>query len=201
MPRFQVRETYTNATTNTRFGESDGWIDAYATTRGEVFRNARSEYGAPVSTMYRDVRHVTVAPPASVPPFPAAPSPASERTTETWTTESAGWVFRKRMVYEDARPECYRNHKPRYRANDYYLREVWVEVREIPDISAYWIVGDCGPVASYDVASGEVASLSGDLTLTASGVTDAVARMRAELGLVPGQVMRSIERKPAGADW
>lgn len=197
MTRFEVRESYVNATTETRFGDSD-WMQSYATTRGEVYRIARDEYGAPVSKMHRDVRHVTVAPPASMPPFPAVPSSESERTTETWTVEDVGWVFRKRMTYEDARPEYYRAGKPHYRANDWYMREVWVEVREIPDIEAYYLVGDCEVFGTYTIATGEVTGLDGEVILTAPDVSAAGQAMRAHLGLVPGQTLRSVERKPAG---
>jgi len=199
MPRFQVRETYTNATTNTRFGESDGWIDAYATTRGAVYRCARDEYGAPVSKMYRDVRHTTVAPPASVPPFPAAPSPASERTAETWTVEEIGWVFRKRMVYEDARPTCYSNGKPRYRASDYYMREAWVEVRELPDIEDYDLWLDHHQVVgTWNVATHEVTD-EGGVIFSADNVSAAQQMMRRHLDLQPGTSLTIQAQEPCPA--
>ena len=191
MSRFEVRETYTNTTTNSRFGESD-WILTGETTRGGVFRSARGEFGAPVSRMYLD-RRVTV-PATSVPPFPAVPVTQGQAERVTWTVDDVGWIFRKRMVYEDARPEYYRNGKPRYRASDYYMREVWVEVREIPDISAYYLVGDDGVTGTYDVGTGSVTDTYGDEIFTASDANDARAQMRTYLDLKPGQVMRTIER-------
>lgn len=89
----KVRETYLNETKGYVFGESEV-MDAYAETTGEVFRNAQEEFGRCVSKMYRDV--------AEGPPI------------------QVGWVFQKRMTYEDSR-------RP-FAENDYYLREVWVEV-------------------------------------------------------------------------
>lgn len=93
MSTLKIRETYVNETKGHQFGQSEV-MDAYADTVGELFRDMQEEFGRCISKMYRDV--------AGRPPI------------------QVGWVFQKRMVYEDAR-------RP-YTENDYYLREVWVEV-------------------------------------------------------------------------
>lgn len=92
-----IRESYVNATRGYRFGDTD-WNEAYTDDRGQLFRDLRKEYGR-ASKMYRD----------------GADGKAIH----------VGWVFTKRMKYEDARGND--------RERDYYTREVWVEVREVKD--------------------------------------------------------------------
>jgi hypothetical protein len=122
----EVRETYINVDGYdggpVQFGES-GWQPAYASTRGGVFRDVRAEFGGCISKMYRD-RKITGTD-AQTNPYPAMP--ASAKRSERWTVDEVGWVFRKRMRYEDARRDP---DTGRYRASDYYTREVWVEVRD-----------------------------------------------------------------------
>lgn len=90
----QYRETYVNETRGHSFGQSP-WLD-YNGTKGDLFRSCRSEYGRATS-MYADLK--------------------DGRTIKT------GWVFSKRMEYEDA-------HRISDRSERTYIREVWVEVRE-----------------------------------------------------------------------
>ena len=87
----KVRETYINATKGHRFGDSGGWIDAHADTVGGAFRAARAEFGRCVGKVYVD--------------------------TTGGGAKQVGWVFQKRMRYDDD-------------PKDSYLREVWVEVAE-----------------------------------------------------------------------
>lgn len=95
----ETRETYVNETKGCQFGESD-WQEAYTDDRGRLFRSLQKEYGRCTSRMYRDVEG---APPVTI-----------------------GWVFSKRMEYEDARPSWSDDRR-------FYIREVWVEVRERPE--------------------------------------------------------------------
>lgn len=115
----EVYETYINSTQRVQFGSTDRFVPSYATSPGELFRDCQKEYGACISRMYRDTRTLVqrgrVAFGVIVP------------DTYKYETVPVGWVFRKRMRYEDARP-CY----GRYREQDYYIRDVWVEWREAP---------------------------------------------------------------------
>lgn len=89
----QIHETYVNETEHVRFGES-GWFEPFTGEAGKLFRDLQREYGRCVSSMYRDTRTATL---------------------------KVGWVFSKRMRYEDAR-----GNDP---VHDFYTREVWVEYR------------------------------------------------------------------------
>ena len=89
----QVQETYVNESEGYIFGESD-WYEPYTNDRGHLFRAMQREYGRCVSKMYRDE-------------IDGQPS-------------VIGWVFSKRMPYED---------NPRQT----YVREVWVHCRTVSD--------------------------------------------------------------------
>jgi hypothetical protein len=97
----QIRESYVNATRNVQFGETD-FQTAYTDDRGRLFRSLQKEYGRCISRMYRD--------------------------TKDGAPIVVGWVFSKRMEYEDARRDWSKDCR-------FYIREVWVEVREVPDDS------------------------------------------------------------------
>jgi hypothetical protein len=90
----QIQESFVNATKGTRFGDSD-WYEPYTDDLGELYRSLRSEYGRCVSKVYVD--------------------------TAGGEAKAIGWVFHKRMEYEDAH-HC----RPDERS---YLREVWVTYR------------------------------------------------------------------------
>jgi hypothetical protein len=90
-----IRETFINATKGYQFGNSD-WYEPYEDSKGRLFRAMQKEYGRCVSPVYIDAVD---------------------------GTKQVGWVFEKRMVYEDSR-------RP-YSERDYYMRETWVEVREV----------------------------------------------------------------------
>lgn len=109
----EIHEDYVNRTKNARFGDTD-WFEPYAQTRGRLFLELQKEYGRCEGRMYRDRRIVTG---HSFVAFGVIMRPR-----ETWTTDEVGWIFLKRMPYEDARRPL--------TEKDYYLREVWVEVRE-----------------------------------------------------------------------
>lgn len=94
-----IKEVFINRTLNARFGDS-GVIESHCDTPGEVYKACRAEYGRCVSKVYID--------------------------TKDGGTKSIGWVFLKRMKYEDAR-----SNKP----EDYYLREVWVVMYQGPAVT------------------------------------------------------------------
>lgn len=82
------QETYLNRTENHGIGESDVY-ETFAETPGELYRAMVAEYGRCIGRVYVD----------------SADGP-----------KAIGWVFVKRMRYEDS-PET-------------YLREVWVTLHE-----------------------------------------------------------------------
>lgn len=88
-----VSETYLNADNHVIFGESE-WYETYTDDLGDLYRDMVREFGRCTGRIYRD--------------------------TETGPV-AVGWVFLKRMTYEDARS-----------SDDTYLREVWVEVSLTP---------------------------------------------------------------------
>ncbi len=53
-PPIEIREVYLNATTNTIFGDSGGWIETWTRNRGQLFRSLQRKYGGCTSKMYRD---------------------------------------------------------------------------------------------------------------------------------------------------
>lgn len=112
MTSYEVRETYLNRTEDYQFGNSNGWVPVIATSKAELFRNCQDEYGRCTGKMYVDEKVFagTVAWGVVVPP--------------KYVTREVGWIFEKRMTYEDM---LYR--RPR-RKEDTYMREVWVQVRE-----------------------------------------------------------------------
>jgi hypothetical protein len=86
----EIQETYINETKDHIFGESP-WIDTSINNRGELFRALQREYGRCISRVYVDI-------------------------PEYGQPDQIGWVFEKRMQYEDSQ--------------DFYIRHVWVSVRE-----------------------------------------------------------------------
>lgn len=98
----QYRETYVNETRGHSFGES-GWLD-YDGTRGELFHDCKREYGRCTSKIYQDARNAH----------------------GEWIVEERGWVFQKRMEYEDA-------YRISDKAERTYIREIWVHVREVAE--------------------------------------------------------------------
>lgn len=103
-----ISESFINETKGYRFGDS-GWFEPYTDDIGALFRDLRSEYGTCVGHVYVD--------------------------TDKGETVPVGWVFRKRMEYEDWRPGS--------RGDRTYLREVWVSVGERSE--------EDGGVYRYDV--------------------------------------------------
>lgn len=87
-----VRLVLVNATKGYRFCEEDPYETCHA-DKGSLFRAMQREFGRCASTMYVDKKDGKTLP--------------------------VGWVFQKRMRYEDARTDT---------PNDYYIREAWVEV-------------------------------------------------------------------------
>ena len=99
MSQLWIRETFVNETRGYRFGESEPY-ETWTSDIGELYRQMRREYGGCVSKMFRD-------------------------TAEG--VQQVGWVFRKRMQYEDC--------------EETYMREVWVEVfSSEPERSVSWKV-------------------------------------------------------------
>lgn len=92
-----ISETFVNATQGYRFGDSEPY-ETYADDCGQLFRDMQREYGRCRGRMYIDSAE---------------------------GIKAVGWVFEKRMRYEDAR-----DNDPE---RDYYLREVWVAIHDAPD--------------------------------------------------------------------
>ena len=88
-----VKEDFVNATKNQRFSDSP-WYETRYESPGDLYRSLQGEYGRCVSRIYRD---------------PDA--------------RPVGWVFQKRMEYEDARRDWPADRR-------FYIREVWVEVSD-----------------------------------------------------------------------
>lgn len=86
-----ISETYIDKTRGVRFGDS-GEYEPFTEDRGKLFKSLSREYGRCTGKVYID--------------------------TSTGSTP-IGWVFEKRMAYEDAR-------KP----TDTYVREVWVTLHK-----------------------------------------------------------------------
>lgn len=80
-------ETYVDAMAGHMIGES-GWQETFTDSPGELFRCLRGEYGLCTGRMYVDAK--------------------------TGGAVQIGWVFQKRVRYEDS--------------HETYIREVWVEV-------------------------------------------------------------------------
>jgi hypothetical protein len=93
-----IKETYLNESKGYVFGDAE-WYESYHDTIGSLFRGLQRDYGRCTGRMYVDR-------PSR---FDGPDSPIQ-----------VGWIFEKKMVYEDSRQP--------YKENDYYLRAVWVEV-------------------------------------------------------------------------
>jgi hypothetical protein len=102
----KIRETYVNRTEHTQFGDSE-WYEPWTDDKGTLFREFQREFGRCESKVYQDKR-VSL-------PF----SGFGVDVPAKYETVPVGWVFAKRMRYEDAR---FTNR------DDFYIREVWVEV-------------------------------------------------------------------------
>jgi hypothetical protein len=87
-----VRETFIDETKGHQFGESD-WYEPYTDDIGRLFRDMQKEYG-------RCTGHVYVGDGPDV--------------------KKVGWVFEKRMEYDDYRG----------RGDRFYVRTVWVRLAE-----------------------------------------------------------------------
>lgn len=94
---YLIQETFVDEDRNAQFGQSDVYEPYEAEDLGKLFRGLQKEYGACTSKVYI-----------------------------TTTTEEAipiGWVFQKRMAYDDARSDW-------PKAERTYIRAVWVSVFE-----------------------------------------------------------------------
>lgn len=92
MCKLLIRETFVNDTEHHQFGESDPH-EPFTADPKRLFAELRKEYGRP-SSMYAD--------------------------KTDGSAEQVGWVFSKRMRYEDAR-----GNDPE---KDFYTRSVWVHL-------------------------------------------------------------------------
>lgn len=109
MSNLYVQESYVNETKGYRFGDSE-WYETYTDNIGRLFRDMQKEYGRCVSRMYVDKTDGRVIP--------------------------IGWVFQKRMEYEDS--------------HDTYVREVWVQVSRTPVETRHVTVTEPGPVSPWE---------------------------------------------------
>jgi hypothetical protein len=92
-----VRESHVNQTKGYRIGD-DFDYEAHTDNKGKLFRYMQREYGRCTSKVYVDTKE---------------------------GTKTIGWVFVKKMEYDDWRPTM--------RGDRYYVREVWVTVWEVSD--------------------------------------------------------------------
>lgn len=89
----EVKEVFLNKTKGYRFGDCE-WYESFTDNLGLLFRQYQKLYGKCVSRVYVD----------------------QAMGDGTMNTYQVGWVFEKKMKYEDC--------------NDFYIREVWVEYRK-----------------------------------------------------------------------
>ncbi len=87
-----IQENFINRTEGYRFGDSDKY-EPFTDDLGRLYKFLMAEYGRCTSRVYVD--------------------------TKQNGTKAVGWVFIKRMKYEDC--------------NKTYLREVWVTLFDSPD--------------------------------------------------------------------
>jgi hypothetical protein len=78
-----------------RLGETE-WYESFTDDRGELFRSCREEYGGCTGKIHVDIA----------------------MGDGTYDTRDVGWVFEKRMKYEDC--------------DETYLRQVWCEISPVP---------------------------------------------------------------------
>lgn len=97
-----ISESFINATTETRYGNAD-WYEPFTDNIGRLYKDLQREYGRYTGHVYVD--------------------------TSTRDSVPVGWVFVKRVEYEDAGRYGSRGDKT-------YLREVWVSVGERSDEEA-----------------------------------------------------------------
>ena len=101
-----VRETFVNDDDNVIFGESPAYETSFHKDEiGKLFRSCVREYGRCVSKIYIDRKSEEAIP--------------------------IGWVFQKRMEYEDSRP--YYDDYGRLKPPETYKRAVWVTVLDKDD--------------------------------------------------------------------
>ncbi len=81
-----VKETYIDRTQDCRFGDAD-WFETFTDNLSALYKSLQKEYGK-AQNIYCD--------------------------TAKGETKKVGWIFTKRVKYEDSK--------------NTYLREVWVEV-------------------------------------------------------------------------
>lgn len=99
-----ITESYVNATENYIFGDCPPYETSY-TSLGKLFRSLTKEYGRCVSKVYRD--------------------------TKTREAMPIGWVFQKRMEYDERWPRY--DDWGRKLPVQTYIREVWVTVLSADD--------------------------------------------------------------------
>jgi hypothetical protein len=90
-----IQESFVNLTEGYRFGDSDVY-EAFTSDRSKLYKSLVREYGRCTGKVYIDLK-----------PTPAGPN-----------AMPVGWVFVKRMKYEDC--------------DKAYLREVWVTLHPAP---------------------------------------------------------------------
>jgi len=96
-----LKETFVDETKGHPFGSGD-WYESWTDDQGKLFRSLQKEYGRCDSAMYQDRADGTV---------------------------KIGWVFGKRMRYEDAR-----GNDPE---RDFYLRKVWVQISIVEPVKKW----------------------------------------------------------------
>lgn len=87
-----ISESFVNATKGYHLGEESEPYEAFTDDVGKLFRSLMREYGRCVSSVYVD--------------------------TKNGKSKRIGWVFQKRMKYEDC--------------DETFIREVWVTLHDAP---------------------------------------------------------------------
>lgn len=103
MRNLWISEAFVNATKEAIFGDSPPY-ETHTDDIGKLFKSLQREYGKCTGKVYQD--------------------PDARRI---------GWVFQKRMRYEDA----HRDGNGRYSEKAHYIREVWVTVLDAPDTGTH----------------------------------------------------------------
>jgi hypothetical protein len=104
-----VSESFVDATQGVRFGVSEPY-EPYTDDIGRLFRDMQKEYGRCVGAVYVD----------------AAGTKIGDNATPPEKPKRIGWVFQKRLEYEDARESWSADRR-------FYIREVWVTLHDAVD--------------------------------------------------------------------
>lgn len=101
-----LQETFVNETKGYIFSVGDAY-EPWTDNIGRLFRDMQKEYGRCVSKQYIE--------------------------QPDGTSKATGWVFSKRMTYDDCHRGWSSSYIHKHTEDCYYTREVWVTVLDKPD--------------------------------------------------------------------